>query len=98
MKRWFRTLVISIFALAALSLVVIQFVQTRRTFSISDNMFNVSVNNAMDEVVRQMSGEVFQTASHPDSATCPVYGGEYPFRGHGTPRRFSLPQLEPGGE
>ena len=44
---------------------VIQFVQTRRTFSISDNMFNVSVNNAMDEVVRQMSGEVFQTASHP---------------------------------
>lgn len=65
MKRWFRTLVISIFALAALSLVVIQFVQTRRTFSISDNMFNVSVNNAMDEVVRQMSGEVFQTASHP---------------------------------
>ncbi|MBR4229252.1 MAG: HAMP domain-containing histidine kinase [Bacteroidales bacterium] len=65
MKRWFRTLVISVFALAALSLVVIQFVQTRRTFSISDNMFNVSVNNAMDEVVRQMSGEVFQTASHP---------------------------------
>ena len=65
MKRWFRTLVISIFALAALSLVVVQFVQTSRTFSISDNMFNVSVNNAMDEVVRQMSGEVFQTANHP---------------------------------
>lgn len=68
MKRWFRPIVISVFALAAVSLVVIQFVQTRRTFSISDNMFNVSVNNAMDEVVRQLNGEVFQTASHPATA------------------------------
>lgn len=65
MKRWFRTLTISVFALAAVSLVIIQFVQTRRTFSISDNMFNVSVGNAMDEVVRQLNGEVFQTATHP---------------------------------
>ena len=68
MKRWFRPFTISIFALAALSLVVVQFVQTSRTFSISDNMFNVSVNNAMDEVVRQMGGEVFQTANHPAAA------------------------------
>ena len=68
MKRWFRPFTISIFALAALSLVVVQFVQTTRTFSISDNMFNVSVNNAMDEVVRQMGGEVFQTANHPATA------------------------------
>ncbi len=68
MKRWFRPFTISIFALAALSLVVVQFVQTSRTFSISDNMFNVSVNNAMDEVVRQMGGEVFQTANHPATA------------------------------
>ena len=68
MKRWFRPIVITVFALAAVSLIVIQFVQTRRTFSISDNMFNVSVNNAMDEVVRQLNGEVFQTASHPATA------------------------------
>ena len=68
MKRWFRTLVVSVFALAAVSLVVVQFVQTRRTFSISDNMFNVSVGNAMDEVVRQLNGEVFQTADHPATA------------------------------
>lgn len=68
MKRWFRTLTVSVFALAAVSLVVIQFVQTRRTFSISDNMFNVSVGNAMDEVVRQLNGEVFQTAAHPAAA------------------------------
>lgn len=65
MKRWFRTFTISVFALAAISLVIIQFIQTRRTFSISDNMFNVSVSNAMDEVVRQLNGEVFQTATHP---------------------------------
>ena len=61
MKRWFRTLVISIFALAALSLVVIQFVKTSRTFSISDNMFNVSVSTAMDEVIRQLGGEMLQS-------------------------------------
>lgn len=68
MKRWFRVIIISIFALAAVSLVIIQFEQTRRTFSISDNMFNVSVNNAMDEVIRQLNGEVFQTDAHPATA------------------------------
>ena len=49
-------------------MVVIQFIQTRRTFSISDNMFNVSVNNAMDEVIKQLNGEVMQTPTHPASA------------------------------
>ena len=68
MKRWFRVIIISIFALAAVSLVVIQLVQTRRTFSISDNMFNVSVSTAMDEVIAQLNGEVFQTDSHPAAA------------------------------
>ncbi|MBP5540173.1 MAG: HAMP domain-containing histidine kinase [Bacteroidales bacterium] len=68
MKRWFRVIIISIFALAAVSLVVIQLVQTRRTFSISDNMFNVSVSTAMDEVITQLNGEVFQTDSHPAAA------------------------------
>lgn len=60
MKRWFRVFVISIFALAAVSLVVIQFVQTRRTFSISDNMFNVSVSSAMDEVIKQLEEPNYQ--------------------------------------
>ena len=68
MKRWFRIVVIYLFALAAISLVVIQMVQARRTFSISDNMFNVSVSSAMDEVVAQLGSEVFQTASHPANA------------------------------
>ncbi len=65
MKRWLRIIIISLFALAAVSLVFIQMVQTRRTFSISDNMFNISVSSAMDRVVEQLNGEVFQTASHP---------------------------------
>lgn len=60
MKRWFTAIIISIFALAAVSLVIVQLVQTRRTFSISDNMFNVSVNTAMEEVIRQLNGEELQ--------------------------------------
>lgn len=62
MKRWFSVIIISVFAIAAVSLVVIQMVQTRRTFSISDNMFNVSVSTAMDEVIRQLNGEELQSA------------------------------------
>ncbi|MBQ8703521.1 MAG: hypothetical protein IJ524_03995 [Bacteroidales bacterium] len=68
MKRWFRVILISIFSLAAVSLVVIQLVQTRRTFSISDNMFNVGVTSAMDEVIKQLNSEVFQTDAHPATA------------------------------
>ena len=64
MKRWFRALVVTVFAIAAISLVIIQFIQTRRTFSISDNMFNISVSNAMDEVIKQLNSEVFQTETH----------------------------------
>jgi two-component system phosphate regulon sensor histidine kinase PhoR len=62
MKRWIRIFVISVFAVAAVSLVVIQFYQTRRTFSINDNMFNVGVGNAMDEVIRQLGGDALQPA------------------------------------
>lgn len=58
MKRRFSFFIITAFALAAVSLIIIQFVQTRRTFSISDNMFNVSVNNAIDEVIKQLGGEM----------------------------------------
>ena len=57
MKRWIRIFIISVFAIAAASLVVIQFYQTRRTFSINDNMFNIGVGNAMDEVVKQLDGD-----------------------------------------
>lgn len=57
MKRWFTVLVVAVFAIAAVSLVVVQFYQMRRTISISDNMFNVAVGNAMDEVLHQLGGE-----------------------------------------
>ena len=60
MKRWFRVFIMSIFTLAAVSLVVIQLIQTRRTFSISDNMFNVSVSTAMDEVIKQLDSPTYQ--------------------------------------
>ncbi|MBR3784252.1 MAG: HAMP domain-containing histidine kinase [Bacteroidales bacterium] len=57
MKRWFSVFIISIFAIAAVSLVVVQLIQTRRTFSISDNMFSVSVGNAMEEVIKQLDSD-----------------------------------------
>ena len=65
MKRWIRIFIISVFAIAAVSLVVIQFYQTRRTFSINDNMFNVGVGNAMDEVIRQLGGNALQPSETP---------------------------------
>ena len=63
MKRWFRIFIISVFTIAAVSLVVIQLYQTRRTFSINDNMFNIGVSNAMDEVIKQ-----FDTEANPQSS------------------------------
>ena len=65
MKRWIRIFIISVFAIAAVSLVVIQFYQTRRTFSINDNMFNIGVGNAMDEVVKQLDGETTASSDQP---------------------------------
>ncbi len=65
MKRWIRIFVISVFAIAAVSLVLIQFYQTRRTFSINDNMFNIGVGNAMDEVVKQLDGDSRPDADQP---------------------------------
>ena len=68
MKRWFRVFIISIFAIAAVSLVVLQLIQTRRTFSINDNMFSVGVSSAMDEVIKQLNAEVMQTGAQPISS------------------------------
>lgn len=61
MKRWLRVIIVTVFAVAAVSLVAVQFYQTRRTFSINDNMFNVGVNNAMESVINQLNGEAMQT-------------------------------------
>lgn len=65
MKRWIRIFIISVFAIAAVSLVVIQFYQTRRTFSINDNMFNIGVGNAMDEVIKQLDAETTMGSDEP---------------------------------
>lgn len=54
MKQKFITLLFALFALTATSLIVIQIVQTNRTLSISDNLFNISVSNAMDDVIEQL--------------------------------------------
>ncbi len=69
MKRWIRVFIITIFAFAAISLVFIQFTQTRRTVSINDNMFNIGVTNAMDAVIKQISGDVLL----PDGTPSPTF-------------------------
>lgn len=53
MKRKFLVLLVTLFSLAAIGMVVVQIVQTRRVAEISDNLFNVSVNNAMSNVIDQ---------------------------------------------
>lgn len=54
MKRKFLALLSSLFALAAITLVILQVVQTKRSAEMSDNLFNISVNNAMDDVFAQL--------------------------------------------
>ena len=54
MKRRFLILLSTIFALAAIGLVIIQISQTKRSAKMSDNLFNISVNNAIDEVFSQL--------------------------------------------
>lgn len=54
MKRHFIVLLATLFALAAISLVILQVVQTRSSAEISNNLFNISVNNAMDDVFSQL--------------------------------------------
>ena len=34
---------------------VVQYVQMKRTVTVSDNLFNISVNNAMDDVIDQLN-------------------------------------------
>ena len=55
MKRWIRVIIITVFAFAAICLVLIQYTQTRRTVPIN---FNVSVDKVMDEVIKQISNDI----------------------------------------
>ena len=54
MKRKFLALLSTLFALAAITLVILQVVQTKRSAEMSDNLFNISVNNAMEDVFAQL--------------------------------------------
>lgn len=54
MKRRFLIFLSTVFALAAIGLVIIQISQTRKSAMMSDNLFNISVNNAIDEVFNQL--------------------------------------------
>ncbi|MBP5190163.1 MAG: HAMP domain-containing histidine kinase [Bacteroidales bacterium] len=55
MKKIFWITLITLFSLAAASLLVVQYVQMRRTVEVSDNLFNISVNNAMDDMIEQLN-------------------------------------------
>ena len=55
MKRIFWIVLITLFMLAAASLLVVQYTQMRRTVEVSDNLFNISVNNAMDDMIEQLN-------------------------------------------
>ncbi|MBQ6068604.1 MAG: GHKL domain-containing protein [Bacteroidales bacterium] len=54
MKRHLLLLLSSIFALASISLIIIQISQTKKSAKISENLFNISVNNAIDDVFAQL--------------------------------------------
>lgn len=54
MKRHFLVLLSTIFAIAAITLVIVQISQMNRSAKMSDNLFNISVNNAIDEVFNQL--------------------------------------------
>ena len=54
MKRRFLILLSTLFAIAAITLVIIQITQMRESAKMSDNLFNISVNNAIDEVFNQL--------------------------------------------
>lgn len=55
MKKKFWIILTTLFSLAAGSLMVIQYVQMKRTVTMSDNLFNISVNNAMDDMIEQLN-------------------------------------------
>lgn len=54
MKRRFLILLSTLFAIAAITLVIIQITQMRESARMSDNLFNISVNNSIDKVFTQL--------------------------------------------
>ena len=56
-RRWFIIAISTIFTVAATALVVIQIWQIERSAAISDSLFNTSVTDAMDEVIKNLSAD-----------------------------------------
>lgn len=54
MKRKFLILLSTLFAIAAITLVIIQISQMQESAKMSDNLFNISVNNSIDKVFTQL--------------------------------------------
>lgn len=52
MRSWFIVTISTIFTVAATALILIQVWQIERSASISDSLFNTSVTDAMDEVIK----------------------------------------------
>lgn len=60
MKRSWLIILFALISLSSISLVVLQIFQMRKSLEISDNLFNVSVNNAMDKIVSQFDEMKFE--------------------------------------
>lgn len=54
MKRHFLVLLSTIFAIAAITLVIVQISQTRRSARMNDNLVNIGVSNSIEEVLNQL--------------------------------------------
>lgn len=55
MKKIVWILLVTLFTAVTAVLLVVQYVQLKRTVTVSDNLFNISVNNAMDDVIEQLN-------------------------------------------
>lgn len=55
MKKNFLLILLAVFTTAAISLIIIQLSQTRRAAVVSENLFNISVSNSLDEVMDQLN-------------------------------------------
>lgn len=54
MKRHLIVQLSTLFSIAAIGLIILQITQTQRSAQMSDNLFNISVNNSMDHVFDQI--------------------------------------------
>ena len=63
MRRWLIITISTIFTIAATALVSIQIWQIERSAAISDSLFNTSVTDAMDEVIRNLSADKHSESS-----------------------------------